>query len=188
MKTSITPLFCNTLLLTIGLTGCANHTSQTASSAYPDNQPIQQITDKAVADARKLLNPKGISIVVAEPKTGKILAISDWPYWPPKAIPNPRTGKPAPNLWTTSKIFEHGNTFSRNYRINYWTEKTIQETPAVKPDQSRDNIVDVRPVGDEEVLLTGYRSAEIAALGKERQFAYLHAIDKDERPNDCGAS
>ena len=78
----------------------------------------------------------------------------------------------------------HGNTFSRNYRINYWTEKTIQETPPIKPEQSRDNIVEVRPVGDEEVLLTGYRSAEIAALGKERQFAYLHAIDKDERPND----
>ncbi|MCE9543074.1 MAG: hypothetical protein K8R38_06105, partial [Verrucomicrobia bacterium] len=111
MKTSITPLLCNTLLLSIGLTGCANHTSQTASSAYPDNQPIQQITDKAVADARKLLNPKGISIVVAEPKTGKILAISDWPYWPPKALPDPRTGKPAPNLWTSSKIFQPGSTF-----------------------------------------------------------------------------
>lgn len=78
----------------------------------------------------------------------------------------------------------HGNTFSRNYRINYWTEKTIQETPAVNPDQSRDNIVDRRPVGDAEVLLTGYRSPEIAALGKEGQFAYLHAIDKNGRPNE----
>lgn len=111
MKASITLILCNTLLLTIALTGCANHTSQIASRAYPNNQPIQRITDKALADARKTLNPKGISIVVAEPKTGKILAISDWPYWPPMAIPNPRTGKPDSNLWTTSKIFEPGSTF-----------------------------------------------------------------------------
>jgi cell division protein FtsI (penicillin-binding protein 3) len=111
MKTSITPILCNTLLVTIGLAGCANHTSQTASRAYPDNQLIQRITDKALADARKTLNPKGISIVVADPMTGKILAISDWPYWPPTAKTNPRTGKPDPNLWTTSKIFEPGSTF-----------------------------------------------------------------------------
>jgi cell division protein FtsI/penicillin-binding protein 2 len=43
--------------------------------------------------------------------TGKILAISDWPYWPPTAKTNPRTGKPDPNLWTSSKIFEPGSTF-----------------------------------------------------------------------------
>jgi membrane carboxypeptidase/penicillin-binding protein PbpC len=84
---------------------------QSLLKTYPDNQTIQQITDKAVADARKTFNPKGISIVVAEPKTGKILAISDWPYWPPKPMPDPRTGKPAPNLWTSSKIFEPGSTF-----------------------------------------------------------------------------
>jgi len=88
--------------------GCA---TQSLLKTYPNNQPIQQITDKAVADARKTLNPKGISIVVAEPKTGKILAISDWPYWPPKPMPDPRTGKPAPNLWTSSKIFEPGSIF-----------------------------------------------------------------------------
>jgi membrane carboxypeptidase/penicillin-binding protein PbpC len=88
--------------------GCV---TQSLLKTYPDNQPIQQITDKAVADARKTLNPKGIAIVVAEPDTGKILAISDWPYWPPKALPDPRTGKPAPNLWTSCSLFEPGSTF-----------------------------------------------------------------------------
>jgi hypothetical protein len=78
----------------------------------------------------------------------------------------------------------HGNTFSRNYRINYWTEKTIQETPAVKANHPRDLIVNNRPIGDEEVLLVGYRSHALANLGKEEGFAYVHAIKIDGTPND----
>jgi cell division protein FtsI/penicillin-binding protein 2 len=107
------------LLALLMLSGCKTQTSQTAVSAYPGNQPIQRITGKAVSDARKSLKPKGISIVVAEPKTGKILAMSDWADWPlfdstgnfTPAVPDPRTGKPTPNLWTTSVMFEPGSTF-----------------------------------------------------------------------------
>jgi cell division protein FtsI/penicillin-binding protein 2 len=78
-----------------------------------------EITDKTVEVARKTLKPKGITIVVAEPSTGKILAMSDWAEWPlfkntgdyTPATPNPLTGKPTPNLWTTSTMFEPGSTF-----------------------------------------------------------------------------
>jgi cell division protein FtsI/penicillin-binding protein 2 len=64
------------ILASLALSGCATQTSQTDAGAYPDNHPIQRITDKAVADARKTLKPKGITIVVAEPKTGRIIALS----------------------------------------------------------------------------------------------------------------
>jgi cell division protein FtsI/penicillin-binding protein 2 len=119
MKTSSTSFLLITLLTTISLVGCANQVTQTSTRAYPDNQPIQQITDKTVEVARKTLKPKGITIVVAEPSTGKILAMSDWAEWPlfkntgdyTPATPNPLTGKPTPNLWTTSTMFEPGSTF-----------------------------------------------------------------------------
>jgi len=78
----------------------------------------------------------------------------------------------------------HGNTFSRNYRINYWTEKTIQETPAIEAERPRDVIVDDRPIGDEDALLVGYRSHALANLGKREGFAYVHAIRSDGTPNE----
>jgi len=104
------------LLASLALCGCAVHPT---TQAHTDNQPIQQITDKAVATARKELQPKGISIVVAEPSTGKIVAMSDWAEWPlfkstgdyTPAMPDPRTGKPTPNLWTGATMFEPGSTF-----------------------------------------------------------------------------
>jgi cell division protein FtsI/penicillin-binding protein 2 len=107
------------LLALLVLSGCKTQTSQTAIRAYPGNQPVQRITDQAVADARKALKPKGITIVVAEPRTGKILAMSNWAEWPvfkntgdyTPATPNPLTGKPTPNLWTGSTMFEPGSTF-----------------------------------------------------------------------------
>ncbi len=103
----------------IALVGCVSPSHQTVTRAYPGNQPIQQITDKVVADARKALKPKGITVVVAEPSSGKILAMSDWVEWPlfdstgnyTPAMPDPRTGKPTPNLWTGSTMFEPGSTF-----------------------------------------------------------------------------
>ena len=78
MKTSITNFQLLTLILTMGLAGCTSLSSQSATKAYPHNQPIQQIADKAVVDAKKSLHPKAISVVVAEPKTGKILAMCGW--------------------------------------------------------------------------------------------------------------
>jgi cell division protein FtsI (penicillin-binding protein 3) len=108
--------------------------------AYPESQPIQMITDKAVADARKTLKPKGISIVVAEPKTGKILAISDWADWPlfdstvnfTPAVSDPRTGKPILNLWSTSVMFEPGSTFKPVVAVAALEEGVI--TPETKID------------------------------------------------------
>lgn len=126
------------LLASLTLIGCATQTPQTTTRAYPYNQPIQMITDKAVADARKSLKPKGISIVVAEPKTGRILAMSDWADWPlfdstgnfTPAVPDPRTGKPTPNLWTTSVMFEPGSTFKPVVAVAALEKRVI--TPSTK--------------------------------------------------------
>jgi len=180
MKTSITPILCNTLLVTIGLAGCANHTSQTASRAYPDNQLIQRITDKALADARKTLNPKGISIVVAEPKTGKILAISDWPYWPPTAIKNPRTGKPDPNLWTSSKIFEPGSTFTPVVAVAALDKRVITPKTKIYCENGRFHyggkiIKDYSPLGDatfEEILAksSNIGASKMALMLKDKDY------------------
>jgi len=63
-------------LISLLLAGCATPFCNSHTQAYPKNQPIQQITDKAVSDAKASLHPKGISVIVAEPKTGKILALS----------------------------------------------------------------------------------------------------------------
>ena len=180
MKTSITPLLSYTLLLTIALTGCANYTSQTASRAFPDNQPIQRITDKALADARKTLHPKGISIVVAEPKTGKILAISDWPYWPPTALPDPRTGKPDPNLWTTSKIFQPGSTFTPVVAVAALEKRVITPKTKIYCENGRFHyggkiIKDYSPVGDatlEEILAksSNIGASKMALMLKDKDY------------------
>jgi len=77
----------------------------------------------------------------------------------------------------------HVNTFSRNYRINYWMEKTIQETPASYGGKPLSIDSDGIPVADAGVLVTGYRTPEIALVGRKGGFAYLHAIDKDGVPS-----
>jgi len=119
MKTRTTAFRSLAVASLIALPGCVSPSHQSVTRAYPGNQSIQQITDKTVADARKALKPKGITVVVAEPSTGKILAMSDWAEWPlfkdtgdyTPATPNPLTGKPTPNLWTGSTMFEPGSTF-----------------------------------------------------------------------------
>jgi len=92
------------LLALLVLSGCKTQTKQTVTGAYPHNQTIQHITDQAVLDARKTLKPKGISIVVAEPKTGKILAMSGWKK---DAIPELRSDAG----WSSWLMFEPGSTF-----------------------------------------------------------------------------
>jgi len=64
------------LILPILLAGCACPWTQSHTKAYPKNQPLQQITDNAVAEAKASLHPKGITVIVAESQTGKILAMS----------------------------------------------------------------------------------------------------------------
>jgi len=46
-------------------------------SAKPpaDEQAIQKIVDDAVDSSKKTLNPKGVCVIISDPKTGKILAI-----------------------------------------------------------------------------------------------------------------
>ena len=46
-------------------------------SAKPpaDEQAIQQVADDVVDSAKKTLNPKGVCVIIADPQTGKILAI-----------------------------------------------------------------------------------------------------------------
>ena len=66
------PLF----LILATLTGCASPFNKPQKLAYPHNQGIQNIVDEEVGSSTKSLHPKSIAVVVAEPKTGKILAMS----------------------------------------------------------------------------------------------------------------
>jgi membrane peptidoglycan carboxypeptidase len=156
--------------------------------AYPYNQPIQQITDKTVEDARKTLKPKGITIVVAEPSTGKILAMSDWAEWPlfkntgdyTPATPNPLTGKPTPNLWTTSIMFEPGSIFKPVVAVAALEEGVI--TPETKIDCENGlfkyggkTIKDHTPVGDakyDEILAksSNIGAAKMALMLQDEDF------------------
>ena len=76
----------------------------------------------------------------------------------------------------------HGNTFSRNYRINYWTKETINETPPSYGGMPVSIDSEGKPAADAEVLVAGYRSPKISSMGRKGGFAYLHAIDKDGVP------
>jgi len=64
------------LLLPLAIAGCVSPFNQSHTKAYPKNHPIQQIAYEAVETAKASLHPRGIAVIVAEPKTGKILAIS----------------------------------------------------------------------------------------------------------------
>ena len=64
------------LALSIVFSGCACPFSHSPIKAYPQNQSIQKITDRAVDSEMQSLHPKRIVVIVAEPKTGKILAIT----------------------------------------------------------------------------------------------------------------
>ncbi len=90
--------------MSLALAGCASKSYQSATGTSSHIQPIQQIADKAVADAKQSLNPKGISVVVAEPSTGKILAISAWSK---ETIPDLRSH----SGWASWLLFEPGSTF-----------------------------------------------------------------------------
>jgi cell division protein FtsI (penicillin-binding protein 3) len=60
------------------LAGCAPSLSKNATEAYPDSQAIQRIVEERVKSAKASLRPKAMVVVVAEPKTGKIVAISGY--------------------------------------------------------------------------------------------------------------
>lgn len=64
------------LVLPLVLAGCACPWTQSHPKAYPQNQPIQKIADTATDSYMTSLHPRRVVVIVAEPKTGKILAIS----------------------------------------------------------------------------------------------------------------
>jgi cell division protein FtsI/penicillin-binding protein 2 len=64
------------LLLTLTLTGCACPFLKKSTKAYPQNTAIQKITDDATKINFKAFRPKDMIIIVAEPKTGRILAMN----------------------------------------------------------------------------------------------------------------
>ena len=64
------------LALPLLLAGCAFPWAQSHPKAYPQNQPIQKIADGATTSCMASLHPRRVVVVVAEPKTGKILALS----------------------------------------------------------------------------------------------------------------
>ena len=92
------------LILPVVLAGCASPFCQSHTKAYPQNQQIQKIVDDQVKSAKETLHPKGIFVVVAEPKTGKILAMSGWKKDAKSAFRNS-------NVWGRYLLFEPGSTF-----------------------------------------------------------------------------
>jgi cell division protein FtsI/penicillin-binding protein 2 len=92
------------LVLPLLLAGCACPWTQSHTKAYPQNQPIQKIVDDQVKSAKETLHPKGIFVVVAEPKTGKILGMHGWEMNIPKQYQSD-TG------WPARTLFEPGSTF-----------------------------------------------------------------------------
>lgn len=76
----------------------------------------------------------------------------------------------------------HVNNFSRDYRIRHWTHKTLQETSAIYSVMRTPNSPTAEPPADTKVLLAGYRSMEIAKLGRKKRFVYFHAVDSTGNP------
>ena len=67
------------LIITIcALAGCAPTFSKQTAQAHPDAQAIQKIVEEQVKSTKASLRPKAIVVVVAEPKTGRILAIDGY--------------------------------------------------------------------------------------------------------------
>jgi cell division protein FtsI/penicillin-binding protein 2 len=93
------------LLPALLLTGCVSPFFSKKSAGYPKNQQIQEIVDNEVKAAKESLHPKGLCVVVAEPSTGKILALSAWrkDYCLPEFRSNPG--------WNAWLLFEPGSTF-----------------------------------------------------------------------------
>ena len=60
------------------IAGCAPTSSKQTAQAHPDAQAIQKIVQEQVKSAKASLRPKAIVVVVAEPKTGRILAIDGY--------------------------------------------------------------------------------------------------------------
>ena len=76
----------------------------------------------------------------------------------------------------------HVNSFSRDYRIRHWTHKTLRETAASYEAKKIPKAPTSEPPADTKVLLAGYRSRDIAKLGRKKRFAYFHAIDSAGHP------
>ena len=107
------------LSLTLLFAGCTCPFRQSHTQAYPKNQPIQQIADNAADSAMASLHPKRMAVIVAEPKTGKILAIT-----------GRRAGSAAPSDDAVSWIYEPGSTFKPVVAVAALQEGAI--TPKTK--------------------------------------------------------
>jgi len=99
MKTVFLLLACGTLTVA----GIASASPQSILSVSRD-QAFQQIADQAVADAKKKLRPEGMTVVVAEPKSGKILALGGWLKEITPGLQNDKG-------WVCWEMLEPGSTF-----------------------------------------------------------------------------
>ena len=67
------------LIITLcAITGCGPTLHKQTARAHADNEAIQKIVEEQVKSAGASLRPKSVVVVVAEPKTGKILAIGEY--------------------------------------------------------------------------------------------------------------
>jgi cell division protein FtsI/penicillin-binding protein 2 len=66
------------ILTLCAIAGCDPIFSKQAAPARPDAQAIQKIVQEQLKSAKASLRPKAIVVVVAEPKTGRILAIDGY--------------------------------------------------------------------------------------------------------------
>jgi membrane carboxypeptidase/penicillin-binding protein PbpC len=66
------------IIALFAIAGCAPTLHKQTTHAHPDTKALQKIVEEQVKSGRESLRPKAMVVVVAEPKTGKILAISGY--------------------------------------------------------------------------------------------------------------
>ena len=112
------------LIITIcALTGCTPIGSKQTAQAHPNAQAIQTIVEEQVKSAKASLRPKAIVVVVAEPKTGRILAIGGYERG---TVANPGGS----NALASRLLFEPTSTFKPVTAVAAWDSGTI--TPETK--------------------------------------------------------
>jgi predicted component of viral defense system (DUF524 family) len=75
----------------------------------------------------------------------------------------------------------HVNAFSRDYRIRYWTQDTLEEVPpSCTPSTPKAQAP--RPPADTLVLISQYRNWRVAKRGRKKEFSFIHAISATGKP------
>lgn len=93
------------------------------------------------------------------------------------------TGVVAVRSFIKDVLKHHLNSFTRDYRIRYWTHRTICETPPMQTDNDHGEHRQV-PAGDIAVVVAWARSEAVAELWREKKFFYVHALKATQRQHN----